>query len=138
MGHFAKLNENNIVIEVNSLSNFVFEINGIEDEAKGIEFLSFISNHLSWKQTSYNTRGGIYYQHDNTPSEEQSKAFRKNYAGIGYTYDEQRDAFIPPKIYNSWILNEDTCLWESPIPYPNDGNRYYWNEETLSWNLVNT
>jgi len=133
MGHFAKLNENNIVIEVNSLSNFVFEINGIEDEAKGIEFLSSISNHLSWKQTSYNTRGGVYYESDNTLGNNQSKAFRKNYAGIGYTYDEQRDAFIPPKIYNSWIINEDTCLWESPIPYPNDENLYYWSEDTISW-----
>jgi hypothetical protein len=144
MGHFAKLNENNIVIEVNSLSNFVFEINGIEDEAKGIEFLSSISNHLSWKQTSYNTIGGVYYESDNTPGNNQSKAFRKNYAGIGYTYDEQRDAFIPPQPYPSWVLDEFSCLWNSPIAHPDNGhipsyylpyNRYYWNEEITNWSL---
>ena len=69
----------------------------------------------NWRQTSYNN------------------TFRKNYAGIGYTYDEQRDAFIPPKSYPSWILNEDTCLWDPPTPSPNDGYNYIWNEETLSW-----
>jgi hypothetical protein len=139
MGHFAELNENNIVIDLHLVSNFILEINSIEDENKGIEFLTGLYRHSNWKQTSYNTHGGIHYNKiTNEPSEDQTKAFRKNYAGIGYYYDEQRDAFIPPKPYDSWIINEDTCLWESPIPYPNDGNRYYWNEETLSWNLVNT
>lgn len=137
MGYFAKLNENNIVTEIHSVSNFVFETNGIDDENKGIEYLTMIFNYSNWKQTSYNTMSGIHYT-NGIPSVDQSKAFRKNYAGIGDTYDEGRDAFISPKPYDSWIINEDTCLWESPIPYPNDGNRYYWNEETLSWDLVNT
>jgi len=88
------------------------------------------------KRTSYNTRGGIYYNPiTNQPDIDQSKSFRKNYAGVGYTYDADKDAFIPPKIYNSWILNENTCLWEAPILYPNDGQMYVWNEETLSWKL---
>jgi hypothetical protein len=139
MGYFAKLNEKNEVVEVHSLSNFVFEKNNMDNEAEGILFLASIFNHLSWKQTSYNTKGGIHYNPiTNQPSENQTKAFRKNFAGIGYTYDEQRDAFIPPKPYDSWILDEFSCLWESPIPYPNDGSMYEWNEETLSWDLDNT
>jgi hypothetical protein len=90
-----------------------------------------------WIQTSYNTRGGVHYNPEtNQPSADQSKALRKNYAGIGYMYDAQRDAFIPPKPYNSWILNEQTCLWESPIPYPTDGDQYIWNEQTIGWDLV--
>jgi hypothetical protein len=90
-----------------------------------------------WIQTSYNTRGGVHYNPEtNQPSADQSKALRKNYAGVGYTYDAQRDAFIPPKPYNSWILNEQTCLWESPIPYPTDGEQYIWNEQTIGWDLV--
>lgn len=90
-----------------------------------------------WIQTSYNTRGGVHYQaNSNDPSEDQTKALRKNYAGIGYTYDAQRDAFIPPKPFESWVLNETSCLWEAPTPYPNDGERYTWNESTTSWDQV--
>jgi hypothetical protein len=90
-----------------------------------------------WIQTSYNTRGGVHYNPEtNQSSADQSKALRKNYAGIGYAYDAQRDAFIPPKPYNSWILNEQTCLWESPIPYPTDDEQYIWNEQTIGWDLV--
>ena len=90
-----------------------------------------------WIQTSYNTRGGVHYQaNSNDPSEDQTKALRKNYAGIGYTYDAQRDAFIPPKPFESWVLNETSCLWEAPTPYPNDGERYTWNETTTSWDQV--
>ena len=81
-----------------------------------------------WVQTSYNTYGGVH-KLGGTP-------LRKNYAGVGYTYDEQRDAFIPPRPYQSWNLNEDTCLWESPIPYPNDNKPYLWNETTGSWEEV--
>jgi hypothetical protein len=138
MGYFAKLNENNYVTEVNSVVNNVFTINNIENENIAADFLNNLYNvNFVWKQTSYNTRGGIHYQSDNnTPSQDQSKAFRKNYAGIGYTYDEQRDAFIPPKPYPSWILDEFSCLWDPPIPYPTDGNNYYWNEETLNWELI--
>jgi hypothetical protein len=90
-----------------------------------------------WIQCSYNTRGGVHYQSDRiTPSDDQTKALRKNYAGIGFTYDKDKDAFIPPKPFNSWTLNEDTCLWEAPVAYPDDGQDYTWNEETKSWNLV--
>ena len=84
-----------------------------------------------WIQTSYNTRGGVHYGPDNQP--DGGIALRKNYAGIGYTYDKERDAFIPPKPYPSWVLNEDTCSWEIPIPMPDDGKTYYWNEDTISW-----
>lgn len=77
-----------------------------------------------WIQTSYNTRGG---QHP------EGRPLRKNFAGIGYTYDRNRDAFIPPKPYASWVLNEDTCLWDSPVPYPIDGKMYQWDEATTNW-----
>jgi hypothetical protein len=92
-----------------------------------------------YKRTSYNTRGGVHYQGDGTPSADQSKAFRKNYAGLGYTYDAGRNAFIPPKPFNSWVLNESTCLWDAPVPMPADAGtgeppkRYTWNETTISW-----
>jgi len=87
-----------------------------------------------WIQTSYNTRGGVHYQPDSQePSADQSKALRKNYAGIGFTYNRELDAFIPPKPYNSWTLNETSCLWEAPTPKPDDGNLYNWNKETVSW-----
>jgi hypothetical protein len=130
MASFAKLDNNNVVLTVESVVNKVItNSNGIEQEQLGIDFLKTLYNEPNaiWKQTSYNTHGGV---HDNggTP-------FRKNHAGIGYTYDEGRDAFIPPKPYNSWILNEQTCNWDAPIPYPTDGQRYTWNEETQSWTL---
>lgn len=89
-----------------------------------------------WLQTSYNTRGGIHYLPDSdTPSPDQSKALRKNYAGIDYTYDSSRDAFIPPKPYSSWVLDDFSCTWIPPVPYPDDGNRYIWDESTQSWVL---
>lgn len=117
MAHFTKLDENNIVLEVHVVhNNELLDENGQESEQKGIDFLtSWSGGYTRWKQTSYNS------------------TFRKNYAGIGYTYDNERDAFIPPKPYNSWILDEDKCLWESPIPYPNDGKIYVWNEEAINW-----
>jgi hypothetical protein len=90
-----------------------------------------------WIQTSYNTRGGVHYNPETQePSEDQSKALRKNYAGIGFSYDRERDAFIPPKPFNSWILNDDTCLWDAPVAYPTDGKMYIWNESTTSWEEV--
>ena len=89
------------------------------------------------KRTSYNTKGGVYYDPaTNEPSADQSKAFRKNYAGIGYTYDHSKDAFIAPKPLDSWTLNETSCLWEAPVEYPDDGQMYTWNEDTTSWDLV--
>ena len=98
------------------------------------DFIQVLPDRDFWIQTSYNTRGGVHYKPEsNEPSSDQSKALRKNYAGIGYTYDRERDAFISPKPYESWLLNDDTCLWEAPVPYPNDGKSYYWDEDTQSW-----
>jgi len=130
MASFSKLNSNNIVITVESVVNEVLkDSNGVEQEQLGIDFLKTLYNEPNaiWKQTSYNTNGNIHSL-GGTP-------FRKNHAGIGYTYDEGRDAFIPPKPYNSWILNEQSCNWEAPISYPTDGQRYTWKEETQSWTL---
>ena len=120
MAHFAQINENNIVVQVITAGN--------EYELTGEELYTNMTGKV-WKRTSYNTHGGIHTQ-GGTP-------YRKNYAGIGYTYDEVRDAFIPPKPYNSWILNESSCLWEAPIPYPEDGNVYVWSEATQEWILNN-
>src|SRR5210317_2658006 len=127
MASFAKIGLNNKVIEVLSVhNNELLDSNGVEQENIGIDFLTKLTGWSIWKQTSYNTHGGV---HDNggTP-------LRKNHAGIGYTYDEDRDAFIPPKPYNSWILNETTCLWEAPVARPDDDNNYTWNETNQTWN----
>jgi hypothetical protein len=134
MASFAKLN-NNIVERVESVVNDVLkDSNGVEQENIGIEFLKTLYNEPNaiWKQTSYNTVGGVHLL-GGTP-------LRKNHAGIGFTYDSQRDAFIPQKPFNSWLLNEQTCLWEAPVAYPVDSNinnRYKWNEEILNWELIN-
>ena len=129
MASFAKIGLNNKVIEVLSVVNEVLhDANGVEQEVNGIDFLTKLTGYPVWKQTSYNTHGGVH-NNGGTP-------LRKNHAGIGYTYDEDRDAFIPKKPYNSWVLNESTCLWESPIPYPQDNNRYNWNEKNQSWDLI--
>ena len=122
MAHFAKLDSNNVVIFVT--------VGRDEDNGKEAELTARTGD--VYKQTSYNTRGGVHYT-DGTPSADQSKAFRKNYAGLGYTYDAGRDAFIPPKPFNSWVLNETTCLWDAPVPMPTDGKRYTWDEATTSW-----
>ena len=128
MASFAKIGLNNKVIEVQSVVNEVLQdSNGVEQENIGIDFLTKLTGWAIWKQTSYNTIGGVH-KLGGTP-------FRKNHAGIGYTYDEDRDAFIPKKPYASWILNETTCLWESPVVKPDDGQIYSWNEETTSWDL---
>ena len=132
MARFAKIGLNNKVIEVLSVhNNELLDSNGVEQEVNGIDFLTKLTGWSIWVQTSYNNN------------------FRKNHAGIGYTYDEDRDAFIPPKPFNSWILNENTCDWESPIPYPitNNQNRvntfgdnvndfYQWNETIKNWELI--
>ena len=129
MASFAKIGLNSKVIEVLSVVNEVLhDSNGVEQESIGIDFLTKLTGWAIWKQTSYNTHGGV---HNNG-----GIPFRKNHAGIGYTYDEDRDAFIPKKPFNSWILNEDTCLWNAPVSRPQDSNRYNWNELTLSWDLV--
>jgi hypothetical protein len=116
MAHFAKLDENNVVLEVNVVHNNELLQDGVESESKGIQFLVDWSGGYSlWKQTSYNGN------------------FRKNYAGIGYTYDATRDAFISPQPFPSWVLNEDTCLWNAPVQAPTDGQFYHWDEATTSW-----
>jgi hypothetical protein len=120
MAHYAFLDQNNIVTEV---------IVGKNEGEENINWEQHYGNFRGQicKRTSYNTYGGVHKLGE-TP-------FRKNYAGIGYTYDPQRDAFIPKKPYNSWILNESTCNWEAPVAYPTDGQIYSWNEETQSWTL---
>lgn len=117
MAHFAQLNENNIVTQVIVINNDdILDQNGNESEQLGIQVCkNLLGQNTNWAQTSYNAN------------------FRKNYAGIGFTFDSGRDAFIPPKPFNSWVLNEETCLWEAPTPYPNDGNTYFWDEQTTSW-----
>ena len=129
MAHFAKIGLNNKVINVVAVDNRNLEdSNGIEQEQNGINFLESITGWSLWVQTSYNTIKGIH-KLNGTP-------LRKNYAGIGYTYDEDRDAFIPKKPYPSWTLNEETCLWEAPVAKPDDENNYNWNESEQSWNLI--
>ena len=121
MSHFAKI-ENGVVTFVT--------VGRQEDDGREQELCERTGD--TYRQTSYNTHGGVHYT-DGVPSADQSKALRKNYAGIGYTFDEVRDAFIPPKPYESWILNEETCLWEPPTPYPTDGGMYEWDEANGNW-----
>ena len=115
MAHFAQLDKNNIGVQV---------IVGIDEPFDGEAIYAETTGQV-WKKTSYNTLGGLH-QLGGTP-------FRKNYAGIGYTYDVQRDAFIPPQPYASWLLDEQTCQWNAPTTYPNDGSMYSWDESTLTW-----
>jgi hypothetical protein len=132
MASFAKIGLNGKVIEVQSVVNEVLhDSNGVEQEAIGIDFLTKLTGWAIWKQTSYNTIGGVHYGQNGQP--DGGTPFRKNHAGIGYTYDETRDAFIPPQPYPSWVLNETTCQWQSPVPYPTDGKLYTWNETTKTW-----
>ena len=117
MAHFAKLDQNNVVTEVHVVNNIeLLSADGSESEVMGVAFLiRWSGGYSNWKQTSYN--GNI----------------RKNYAGIGYTYDSARDAFIPPRPFASWVLNEETCQWDAPVAMPTDGQRYSWDEATTSW-----
>jgi hypothetical protein len=120
MAHFAQLDNKNNVISIEVVNNEVItDVDGNEQEQVGVDFLTQHNGGVGWyKQTSYNG------------------TFRKNYAGIGYTYDSTRDAFIPPKPYNSWTLNEDTCQWEAPVAYPDDDNMYNWDEATTNWKEI--
>lgn len=98
------------------------------------DFINTLPDSGMWVQTSYNTRGGVHYDpHTGEPSADQSKALRKNYAGLGYTYDAQRDAFIPPKPYPSWTLDEASCLWQPPAPMPSTGGPWVWDEAEGDW-----
>jgi len=136
MASFAKIGLNGKVIEIQSVVNEVLhDSNGVEREDIGVDFLTKLTGWAIWKQTSYNTHGGVHSS-GGTP-------LRKNHAGIGYTYDEDRDAFIPKKPFASWILNETTCQWEAPVAMPTltqeqiDNNNYYkWNEQNQSWTLT--
>lgn len=120
MAHFAQLDENNVVTQVIVVhNNDLLEENGQENEFRGVSFCkSLFGDDTVWRQTSY------------------SGNFRKNFAGIGFTYDPQRDAFIPPRLFASWLLNEDTCQWQAPLAYPKDGKVYQWNEEQVFWQEV--
>ena len=123
MAHFSKLNSENTVVKVVVVSNDI-----ATTEENGINFLNKLYNSTDvWKQTSYNTYGGVHRLG--------GTSFRKNYGCVNFKYDETKDAFIPPKPYNSWILNETTCLWESPIAYPTDNQDYIWNEINQTWDL---
>lgn len=130
MAHFAKLDKQNTVI---------FVTVGRDEDRE--EELTERTGDV-YKQTSYNTRGGVHYGSDGQPSADQTKAFRKNYAGLGYKYDPVRDAFIPPRPYASWTLNDTTCLWEAPVAMPEDAGtgdppkRYRWDEITTAWVVV--
>ena len=122
MAHFAELDENNTVIRVLVVHNDVITVDGKEIESVGQDFLKGLygSNNRTgvWIQTSYNHN------------------FRKNYAGIGFAYDQSKDAFIPPQPFPTWKLDEDTCRWNAPKAYPDDGKKYYWNEDTTSWKEI--
>lgn len=119
MAHFAKINDNNIVEQVFVVDNDVLiKADGTESEIKGKQFLNSTLGNAKWVQTSYNS------------------SFRKNYAGIGMIYDSDRDGFHAPQPFDSWVLNEDTFIWEAPVEIPDNENVYTWNEETLSWDLV--
>ena len=116
MAHFAKLGSDSVVTQVVVVNNAVIlDGDGVEQESLGVAFLTTLLSHSNWKQTSYNG------------------TFRKNFAGIGFSYDAGRNAFIPPKPHNSWVLNGTTCLWGAPTAEPDDSRTYIWNEDTLAW-----
>ena len=127
MAHFAKINSSNIVVQVIVVNDNELLVDGTESEAQGINFLNatYKVDNVNWKQTSYNTHSGVHSE-GGTP-------LRKNYAGIGYTYDASKDAFIPPKPHASWTLDNDTCNWVSPVVYPDDGEKYVWSEDDTNW-----
>ena len=123
MAHYAKVRDSKVLKVLVAEADF---------------FDSFVDNSPGeWIQTSYNTRGGVHYEpNTNTPSGDQSKALRKNYAGVGWIYDTERDAFYEPQPFASWTLNESACRWDAPVAYPDDGNEYNWNESTKAWDAV--
>jgi hypothetical protein len=114
MSHYAKIEDGIVTDVIVAEQDFIDTLDG------------------TWLQTSYNTRGGVHYNPE-TGEPDDGIPLRKNFASLGHTYDSERDAFIPPKAYDSFVLNEDTCIWEPPVPYPTDGKRYRWREETLEW-----
>ena len=138
MAHFANIDENNVVTRVIVVSNE--DCGNYEFPESDIEGQNFIKNVLKldgrWLQTSYNMSGGIHWDYE-TKEPSGKQGFRKNYAGIGFIYDENLDAFIPQKPFNSWILNIENGFWYCPVLYPMDGQKYGWDENTLSWVIIN-
>lgn len=128
MAHFAEIDENNIVLRVLVTNN---------DDPKGDEGYQWLVNNLggTWIKTSFNTAAGVHYT-DGLPSNDQTKALRGNYAGIGFIYDPDLDAFLPPKPHDSWNADVTTYQWKAPVDYPNGGGIYNWNEDTQSWDLI--
>jgi hypothetical protein len=130
MAYFAEIDKNHLVVRILVIDNSL--------EHRGPEFLS---NELNlggtWIQTSFNTIAGIHYT-DGIPSEDQTKALRGNYAGIGFTYDPDLDAFLPPKPFDSWTLDEITYQWTAPVDYPDDGQNYQWDDSIVNWTLIQT
>ena len=132
MAHYAQIDSNNLVVNV-------FVGRDEEDLPDGIDDWEayYATDGYLVKRTSYNTRGGIHYDPNTSkPSSDQSKAFRFNFASIGFRYDPEKDAFSPPQPFDSWVFNETKCLWEAPVPFPEDGQHYDWEEETKSWLLI--
>jgi hypothetical protein len=129
MAHFAEIDENNVVLRILVVPD--------EQEDRGQEFLAEdLGLGGIWLKTSYNTRGGIHYDSETgEPSKDQSKSLRKNYASVGSLYDSEKDAFIPPKLFESWILNEESFLWQPPMPMPEEGE-WIWNEELVDWEEI--
>ena len=115
MAHFAKLNENNTVLSIHVVNNDVITVDGNESEQAGIDFLTSLHSHTNWKQCSYNA------------------TFRKNYPGVGFTYNAEHDGFVSPQPWASWVLDPVTCQWEAPVAMPTDGKIYMWDEATTSW-----
>lgn len=132
MGHYALLDKNNFVVQV---------ITGRNEGELGIDWEEYYSEKTGFivKRTSYNTLGGIHYDSlTKEPSENQDKSFRKNYAGIGFSFDPDLDAFLPPKPFDSWIVDKITYQWKAPVDYPDDGLNYQWDDSIVNWTLTQT
>lgn len=129
MSHWAELDNNNVVLRV---------LVGDNNDPNGDEGYQWLIDNLggNWIKTSYNAYAGKRIDPETNEFTDQP-GFRKNYAGEGYIYDSNKDAFIPPKPYNSWVLDEETCLWNAPVSMPSDGKKYKWDEESLSWEISN-
>lgn len=147
MAHFAKLSEENVVLSIEVVADADTLKDGVEDEATGVAFLQSIHGWTNWKKCSYNTRNGVHYASDGTESSDQTKAFRKNYPHIGWTYDSVNDAFVSPKPFSSWVLNTTTGEWEAPVDYPSTVSstddppiniHVSWDETNLRWVGVDT
>jgi len=133
MAHFAKLDENNVVLDITRVGDFDIMQDGVESESKGIEFLTNLIGYSNWKQTSYNTATNKYHNPDGSVADDQTKAFRGNYAAIGGSWDSTNNIFVDSKPFASWTLNVTTATWESPVAFPDDGQQYTWDENNQQW-----